>query len=206
MINILGSIPKKVAVAVSGGSDSMAVLDFLSRSNRELLVLHFNHGTAFAPKAEAFVRNYCENRNLRLEVGTVERERASDESKEEYWRNERYAFFSNFLDKKIITCHHLDDAVETWLFTSIHGNPMLIPYSRDNFIRPFLATSKLALTGWCARKEVPFLEDPSNADTSYMRNLIRHKLMENVLTINPGINKVIKKKVKHMFENSIDII
>jgi tRNA(Ile)-lysidine synthase len=206
MINVLGSIPKKVAVAVSGGSDSMAVLDFLGRSNRDLLVLHFNHGTAFAPEAEAFVKNYCENRGIPLEVGTVARERASDESKEEYWRNERYAFFSNFLDRKIITCHHLDDAVETWLFTSIHGNPMLIPYSRDNFIRPFLTTRKVALSGWCNRKEVPFLEDPSNTDVAYMRNLIRHKLMENVLTINPGIHKVVKKKVKLMFENSIDII
>jgi len=206
MINVLGSIPKKVAVAVSGGSDSMAVLDFLSRSDRDLLVLHFNHGTAFAPKAESFVKNYCEHRGIPLEIGKVTRERASDESKEEYWRNERYAFFSNFLDRKIITCHHLDDAVETWLFTSIHGNPMLIPYSRDNFVRPFLTTSKSALNDWCNRKEVPFLEDPSNTDVAYMRNLIRHKLMENVLMINPGIHKVVKKKVKLMFENSIDII
>lgn len=206
MINVLGSIPKKVAVAVSGGSDSMAVLDFLSRSNRDLLVLHFNHGTPFSSKAEAFVKSHCINSGIRFEIGAITRERASGESREEYWRNERYAFFSNFLDRKIITCHHLDDAVETWLFTSIHGNPMLIPYSRDNFIRPFLATSKLDLNGWCARKEVPYLEDPSNTDVAYMRNLIRHKLMENVLTINPGIHKVIKKKVKLMFENSIDII
>jgi len=206
MINVLGSIPKKVAIAVSGGSDSMAVLDFISKSNRDLLVLHFNHGTPFSSKAETFVRSFCESRGIQLEVGAVTREKASGESKEEYWRNERYAFFSNFLDRKIITCHHLDDAVETWLFTSIHGNPMLIPYSRDNFIRPFLATRKLTLTDWCSRKDVPYLEDPSNTDVAYMRNLIRHKLMENVLTINPGIHKVVKKKVKLMFENSIDII
>lgn len=206
MINVLGSIPKKVAVAVSGGADSMAALDFLSRSNRDLLVLHFNHGTPFSSEAEAFVKSYCKNRDIRLEAGAISRERSSDESREEYWRNERYAFFSNFLDRKIITCHHLDDAVETWLFTSIHGNPMLIPYSRDNFIRPFLTTRKAALTGWCARKGVPFLEDPSNTDVAYMRNLIRHELMKTVLTINPGIHKVVKKKVKLMFENSIDII
>ena len=184
----------------------MAVLDFLSRSNRDLLALHFNHGTPFSYEAEEFVRNYCENRDIQLEVGAITRERSSSESKEEYWRNERYAFFSNFLDRKIITCHHLDDAVETWLFTSIHGNPMLIPYSRDNFIRPFLTTSKADLNSWCFRKEVPFLEDPSNTDTSYMRNLIRHKLMKNVLDVNPGIHKVIKKKVKLMFEDSMDII
>jgi len=206
MINVLGSIPKKVSVAVSGGSDSMAVLDFLSRSNRSLTALYFNHGTAFSEEAESFVKDYCKDNNICLEIGKVTRERACSESKEEYWRNERYAFFSNFLDKKIITCHHLDDAVETWLFTAIHGTPRLIPYSRDNFIRPFLATRKAALSSWCERKGVPYLEDPSNTDTAYMRNLIRHELMTSVMTVNPGIHKVIKKKVKLMFENSIDII
>lgn len=206
MISVLGSIPNKVAVAVSGGADSMAVLNFLSRSNRDVKALYFNHGTDFSEKAELFVSNYCHENSIKLEVGRVTRDRYNDESKEEFWRNERYSFFSNFLDRKIITCHHLDDAVETWLFTSIHGTPRTIPYKRDHFIRPFLITRKSDLVSWCIRKEVPFLEDPSNADTSYMRNYIRHTLMPNVLSINPGIHKVIKKKIKNSFENSIDII
>lgn len=206
MINVLGSIPNKVAVAVSGGSDSMAVLDFLSRSNRELLVLYFNHGTEFSNDAEVFVKNYCENREIKLEVGRTTRNRYKSESQEEYWRNERYGFFSNFLDRKIITCHHLNDAIETWLFTSIHGNPRLIPYSRENFIRPFLSTEKSVLSLWCERKGVPYLEDPSNSDLSYMRNLIRHELMKSVLKVNPGIKKVIRKKVNLMYKETVDRI
>ena len=206
MINVLGSIPQKVYVAVSGGADSMAVLDFLNRSKREVSALYFNHGTEFSNKAEAFVKEYCNKSKVPLYMGSISRPKKREESLEEYWRNERYSFFSCFPDQKIITCHHLDDAVETWLFTSIHGNPDLIPYARDNFIRPFLTTKKDDLLNWCDRKDVPFLEDPSNSDVSFMRNFIRHDLLKSVLTINPGIQKVVKKKVKTMFENSVDII
>tara|TARA_Y100001970_G_C13988086_1_gene726727 strand:- start:300 stop:920 length:621 start_codon:yes stop_codon:yes gene_type:complete len=206
MINVLGNIPKRVAVAVSGGADSMAALSFIHRSGRDIIALYFNHGTCFSSKAEEFVSKYCDKNNIPLHIGSISRDKKPDESQEEYWRNERYNFFSGFSDRKIITCHHLDDAVETWLFTSIHGNPNLIPYSRGNFIRPFLTTKKRDLLNWCERKEIPYLDDPSNLDTSYMRNFIRHELMKNVLTINPGIDKVVKKKVKLMFQNSVDTV
>ena len=58
MIRVTGKIPRRVAVAVSGGIDSMAALDFLRRSH-EVVVLHYNHGTPYAPKAESLVRAYC---------------------------------------------------------------------------------------------------------------------------------------------------
>ena len=89
----------------------------------------------------------------------------------------------------------LEDVVENWIFTSMNGNPFLIPHARDQFIRPFLTTEKSALTLWCVRKGVPTIDDPSNDDTKYRRNYIRHKMMPHVLTINPGIRKTIKKKI-----------
>ena len=206
MIKLLGSVPKKVYIALSGGADSMAALDFLSRSNRDIVALYFNHGTKFSYEAESFVKDYCKEKNISLKIGQISREKLGCESTEEYWRNERYRFFSKFNDRKIITCHHLDDSVETWLFTSLHGNPNLIPYSRDNFIRPFLTTEKNTLLEWCSRKSVPYLEDPSNSDTSYMRNFIRHELMKNALIVNPGIQKVIRRKVMHSYKNFIDTL
>jgi tRNA(Ile)-lysidine synthase len=206
MIKLLGNIPQRVAIAVSGGPDSMAVLDFLSRSKRDILVLYFNHGTEHATDAEHLVLDYCRLKDTPCAIGNISRDKYKNESQEEYWRNERYSFFSNYYDYKIITCHHLDDAVETWIFTSLNGNPMLIPYKRDNFLRPLLTTRKSDLITWCHRKGVPYIADPSNNDTSYMRNFIRHILLPNALTVNPGLHKVVKKKVLEEYNKTMDII
>ena len=206
MIKLLGNVPNKIAVAVSGGPDSMAALNFFERGKREILVLHFNHGSNHSKDAEHLVADYCGIRNIPCAIGGISRDKHRNESQEEYWRNERYAFFSNYYDYKIITCHHLDDAVETWVFTSLHGNPMLIPYKRDNFIRPFLTTRKDDFTSWCKRKGVPYVVDPSNNDTAYMRNFIRHTLLPNALTVNPGLHKVVKKKVLEQYNKTVDVI
>jgi tRNA(Ile)-lysidine synthase len=206
MIKLLGSIPNKIAIAASGGPDSMATLDFLSRSKRDILALHFNHGTKHAYKAERLVADYCEDKDIPCVIGNISRDKYKSESQEEYWRNERYAFFSNYYDYKIITCHHLDDAVETWIFTSLNGTSMLIPYKRDNFLRPLLSTRKSRLVSWCDRKKVPYIVDPSNSDTKYMRNFIRHVLLPNALIVNPGLYKVVRKKVLKAYNETMDII
>ena len=194
MISIHQKIPNSVAIAVSGGIDSMAVLDFLRRS-REVVALHYNHATEYAPKAESLVREYCEKHSIPLIVGYLREEMPSGVSKEMWWREHRYSFFKEATDKTIITAHHLEDVVEGWVFSSMHGNPFLIPSQRDNFVRPFLTTEKNDFISWCENKGVPFIEDPSNKDTKYMRNYIRNVMMENVLHINPGIKKTIKKKI-----------
>ena len=194
MIHITGKIPRQVAVAVSGGIDSMASLDFLRRAH-DVVVLHYNHGTPYAPKAEALVRAYCIEHKLTIVLGRCEEEMPAGVSKEAWWRDRRYEFFTEATDLPIITAHHLDDQVETYLFTALNGNPFLIPHKRDQFIRPFITTEKRDFTMWCVRKGVPTIDDPSNEDTKYRRNYIRHTLMPHVLNINPGIKKVIRKKV-----------
>jgi tRNA(Ile)-lysidine synthase len=213
MIKVLGSIPKKIAIAVSGGPDSMAAIDFLSNhTRRDITALHFNHGTAHAKDAEEFVREFCLERGVPLVVGRVQRPIEARESREAYWRSERYGWFEEWHHGEyispipIITCHHLDDAVETWIFTSLHGNSMLIPYKRDNFIRPFLSTRKDTLVDWCDKKNVPYIVDPSNDDTSYMRNYIRHTLLPNALNVNPGLHKVVKKKVLEQYNKTVAVI
>mgnify|MGYP005649568029 FL=1 len=194
MIHITGKIPRQVAIAVSGGIDSMASLDFLRRAH-DVVVLHYNHGTPYAPKAEALVRAYCIEHKLTIVLGRCEEEMPAGVSKEAWWRDRRYEFFTEATDLPIITAHHLDDQVETYLFTALNGNPFLIPHKRDQFIRPFITTEKTDFTLWCVRKGVPTIDDPSNEDTKYRRNYIRHTLMPHVLNINPGIKKVIRKKV-----------
>jgi len=199
MITLLGRIPDDIAVAVSGGADSMAALDFLyNGGKRNVTILHFNHGTDHAYEAEEFVRAYAEEKGFLLFVGSLTREINPGESKECFWREQRYAFFDWFASREnipIITCHHLDDLVETWIFTSLHGTPRLIPKCRGSFVRPFLSTRKSELLAWCDRRSVPYVNDPSNLDTSYMRNYIRHVLVPKALLVNPGLHKVLRKKI-----------
>ncbi len=227
MIRLLGSIPKTVAVAVSGGSDSMAALDFLTNNtSRRVIALHFNHGTVHGSEAEEFVRTHCQKAKIPLVTGSLSRTIKKGESKEAFWRSERYGFFNSwlvdgrisfdqplsqshletFFKAPIITCHHLDDAVETWVFTSLNGKSRLIPHKRDQFIRPFLTTRKGDLDSWCERRNVPFIADPSNDDTSYMRNFIRHELIPKALHVNPGLHKVVRKKIELSYKNNVDII
>lgn len=200
MIRMSMKLPEKIAIAVSGGADSMAVLDFLSR-NKDISVLHFNHGTPSSAQAEGVVTDYCEEKNIPLLVGRLKGSVPAGVSKEEFWRDKRYNFFDRFSQtpgyshRPIITCHHLDDLVETWLFTSFHGDPKLIPSQRGRYLRPFLITRKAIFEDWCDRKSVPHIVDPSNEDQSFMRNYIRHELVPKALRVNPGIHKVLRKKV-----------
>ena len=200
MIKLTVKLPERVAVAVSGGADSMAALDFLSRK-REVFALHYNHGTDHASEAQKIVEHFCEKRDIHLLVSSLQDEVPSGMSKEDFWRKSRYDFFETvgmtpvYREIPVITCHHLDDLIETWLFTSIHGEPRLIPTKRGRYLRPFLSTRKSIFEDWCDRKDVPYINDPSNADLSFMRNFIRHELVPKALRVNPGLPKVLRKKV-----------
>jgi len=198
MIRSATKIPINIAIAVSGGPDSMAALDFIRRGRKKITVLHYNHNTPFSNSAENIVATYCEKYSIELKLGKLLSEPNRGDSLENFWRVERYKFFDSATDLPVITCHHLDDAVENWIFTSFHGNPMMIPLKRDQFLRPFLLTTKDSLLEWCDRKDVPYIHDPSNNDISFMRNFIRHEIISRVKFVNPGINKVIKKKIFEM--------
>ena len=198
MIKIQGKIPRQVMIAVSGGVDSMAALDFLRR-NHEVEVYYFNHGTEYGERAEDLVRRYIMKYDLPFQIrGIAQGTKPKRMSKEEWWREERYKWIDMFSQHHlpVITCHHLDDCVETWVWSSMHGTGKIIPYSRNNVIRPFRQTRKRDFELWAAMHNVPYLEDDSNADTCYTRNYIRHEMMPHVLRVNPGIHKTIKKKVE----------
>jgi tRNA(Ile)-lysidine synthetase-like protein len=177
----------------------MAALDFLSRKH-DVTAAFFDHGTPTSAKSLSFLKRYCEKTSINLVDGAVMRSRKKDESVEEYWRSERYKFL-DALDAPVVTAHHLDDAVETWVWASMHGQPKLPEIYRNNVIRPFLGTLKQDLVDWCIRKNVPWYEDMSNTDTKYMRNYIRHEAMPVIQKINPGIQKTIKKKLLNKLDS-----
>ncbi len=192
MIKINGNLGNKVYLACSGGVDSMAILDFLRKGNKEVVVCYFDHGTKHSHEVFLKLKDYCYKEKIGMICGKSSREKDSGESLEEYWRNIRYDFLHS-IDGDVITCHHLDDVVETYLFTTFHGMTKLISYRNRNVIRPFLETRKKDFIKWCLDKNVPYWDDESNKDTRFARNRIRHNIMPEVIKVNPGIHKVVRK-------------
>jgi tRNA(Ile)-lysidine synthase len=192
MIHIVGEVPREITVACSGGADSMAVLDFLRRSHK-VTAAYFNHGSSHAIEAEELVRQYCLEHDLECVRGFIQQPKDKKLSLEEFWRNERYRFFSTL--GEVVTGHNLGDVVEWWLMSSAHGEAKLIPFRNKNVFRPFLTTTKEEFETWCQRKSVPFIEDPSNQDQKFARNLMRKKIVPLMKIVNPGIEKVLKKKL-----------
>lgn len=193
MIKLLGKLPEDPVIALSGGVDSMAVADFVSRS-RSVRCAFFHHGTAVSEAAGKVVEGYCKQRGWKLIKGHISKDRPSGISPEEHWRNERYAFLDR-LDSDVITAHHLDDCVETYLWSTMHGTAKVIPYRRNRVIRPFLLTPKQELVSWAVRNSVSWIDDYTNKDTKYMRNYVREHIVPHAFKVNPGLYKVVAKKV-----------
>jgi tRNA(Ile)-lysidine synthase len=195
MIRIIGKIPPTVMVACSGGIDSMVFTHFLLQGRRKVNLAYFNHDTQHSYKAQTFVENYANDNKLNLVIGRVQG-RKGKRSLEEFWRDERYDFLQRTSSNYTITCHHLDDCVETWLMSSFHGQSKLIPFRRNyNIFRPFLMTSKKSIKQYAEKKQLKWSEDPSNQKTNFMRNHVRYNIIPQVLKVNPGIRNTIRKKL-----------
>ena len=207
MIRILGNIPNDVTVACSGGPDSMAIVDFLRKGRKNVTVAYFDHGTAHGSQAREFIVDWCKKSKVPVITGSIFSSKPIEKSLEEHWRDETYWWLICILSD-IITGHHLDDCLEWYLVTSLHGNGRLIPYKRGNVIRPFLTTPKSSFVKWCDKNKVEYLNDPGNYDEKFMRPIVRHTIVPACLKVNPGLRKVIKKKVKkdykEKWENRID--
>jgi len=199
MLKILGKIPScHFHIACSGGPDSMTLVDYIRHWPKNSFdILHFNHGTKYCDEAESFVKEYCEKKNIKCYVGYINGKKPKNQSTEEFWRIQRYNFLSMFSSEPILMAHHLNDVIETWVMTSMCGNPKLIPYNnkRYNIFRPFLCVPKSQIEDWIVRHNLSYVTDGSNFDLKIKRNYVRHKIMEHIYHINPGIEKTIKKLV-----------
>jgi tRNA(Ile)-lysidine synthase len=195
MIHIQGKIPNTVYLAISGGVDSMAILSFLLQGKKNVTLLYYNHNTPYGNICQTFLEDYSKEHSLKLFSDKLLTTKSKNTSQEDFWRINRYNFLNQFQDAPVITCHHLDDVIETYIFTSLRGNSKLIPYSRDNFIRPFLLTRKQELIKWAQNHKTPWKDDPTNIETHHSRNYIRHNIVHHALHINPGLYKTISKKL-----------
>ena len=197
-VTLLGKIPSSFYLACSGGSDSMGAFHFFHRARKNFEVLFFHHGTLFSDESQKLVEQVCKEKKVPFHVGRLRGTYPSGESLEAFWREERLAFFRTF--STVLTAHHLDDQVETWVWSSLHGNPRTIPYRSWNIIHPFLLTPKKNLRSICIRAGIPFLEDPLNKDVSFVRARIRERMMGDILAINPGIYRTLMSITRSRFD------
>lgn len=201
-LSVLKSLPKdKIGVAVSGGIDSMSALHFLNKRHN-VVVLHYVHSESEKALEECqFVKEYCDKHDIQHIITYQKDTRPPDTSKEEHWRNGRYEFFKEF-DFPIVTGHTLDDAVEWYLFSSFHGQGKFMEYSHGNIVRPFLATTKKKIIDYAEEYGVEFIHDVTNDDPEFAsRNRIRNIILPEVLKVNPGIYKVVKKRILEKIKN-----
>lgn len=200
----------RVMVAVSGGADSICLLNILldlkDKLGITLLVAHFNHRLRGEESDgdEKFVREFCVERGIECIIGRAEKEnkyKSEDEA-----RKARYAFFENLLEgdkaDKIALAHNLNDQAETVLLRLIRGSGFrglkAIPSLRQKFCRPLLSISRSEIENYLKKRHITFQTDSSNADTVFARNFIRHEILPKITRLNPNIVETLGNSAKNI--------
>ena len=195
--------PGPLVVAVSGGTDSVALLLLLNSLAPELgLDLHvalFDH--RLRPRASAkdaaFVADLAQSHGATIRIGRAERVPKSEDEAREL----RYAFLRRAAHetgaKLIATGHTRDDQAETVLLHATRGSGLAglagMRPKRDDIVRPLLAIGRAETVAVCADAKVAPREDTSNRDLKYARNRIRHTVLPELERINPQVRAALAR-------------
>jgi tRNA(Ile)-lysidine synthase len=175
--------PGKYVVAVSGGVDSMVLLDMLrAQPGVELVVAHFDHGIRPDSAADRkFVQEVASSRDLPFMY--EEGELGADAS-EAVARAARYGFLRRVRKEQgartIVIAHHQDDVLETAVLNLLRGTGrkgLASLGSNGEIVRPLLDTPKQALLEYARKHQLEWREDPTNTDERYLRNYVRQKII-----------------------------
>lgn len=178
----------KYVLAVSGGVDSMVLLDLLSNlPGVEIIAAHFDHGIRpDSAEDEKFVEQAANNYGL---VYETHRANLSPDSSEEKARDARYEFLEKVKAKyktdAVITAHHQDDLIETALINILRGTGpkgLIAMASNPDILRPLLGVTKKEILGYAKTKSLRWHEDPTNASPDYLRNYIRQNVIPKLNT------------------------
>ncbi len=195
-------------IALSGGLDSMVLLELASRClpAEQLTVLHVNHQLqAEADEWQVFCARQVERRGLRFIAESVSLKEGSVETAA---RHARYAVFERQLSPGagVLLAHHGDDQAETLLFRLFRGAgvrgmaamPRQRLLGRGIVFRPLLGVSRLQLAGWARKEGLSWVEDPSNADTQYDRNFLRQQVIPLLTKRWPGLSQRLQVTANHL--------
>ncbi|ANA40233.1 tRNA(Ile)-lysidine synthetase [Geobacter anodireducens] len=194
----------RVVVAVSGGADSVALLDILTALKElrlELVVAHLNHELRGAESdederfagqcAQAYALPFV-SRGEQVKA-MAERERLS---LEDAGRRARYAFFDDVAAawgaRTVALAHHADDQAETLLMRLVRGaggpglSAMRPVRAGGNYVRPLLVLDRQEIEAYLDERGLAFRQDRTNTDVAFLRNRIRHELVPYLDRLNPG--------------------
>ncbi len=201
--HLLSGMPKDtpILLALSGGADSRALLHMLLSYGAPLAVAHVEHGI----RGESSLRDlkFCETLAkeasipfyaLQTDVPTLAKQ--NHMGLEEQARAERYRFFEKIMREQNIpilaTAHNATDNAETFLFRMARGTGLAglsgiaptRPFGNGVLIRPLLRATKEEILTYCEKNALAFVTDETNADISYARNRIRHRLLPEMTALN----------------------
>lgn len=165
-------------VAVSGGVDSVVLLDMMSKtSNDTLIVAHFDHGIRDDSHEDAiFVGELATQYGYRFET---KREELGKQTSEAVARARRYEFLQSLAKKynaRIVTAHHLDDLVETVAINITRGTGWRgLAVFHPTIVRPLIDTSKQELMEYATSNGLTWREDSTNSSDAYLRNRVRSR-------------------------------
>ncbi len=188
---------KKLLLATSGGLDSMVMVDLFRKLSFEIAIAHCNFQLRGLESFEDqnFVQNYAEANEIKLFVTQFDTEAFAKDYKlsiQVAARELRYNWFYELLETEkfdyVLTAHHADDNLETFLINLVRGTGLEgltgIPAQNENVIRPLLLFSRQEIEQYAKENNIDWREDSSNASDKYLRNKIRHNLVPILKELN----------------------
>jgi tRNA(Ile)-lysidine synthase len=189
---------KKLLLAVSGGLDSMVLLHLFQELKCDIAIAHCNFQLRGVESFgdQKFVQDYAEANDIPVFVTQFDTEAFAKDYKlstQVAARELRYNWFYELLETEkfdyILTAHHADDNLETFLINLTRGTGLEgltgIPVQNDRVIRPLLFLSRQEIENYAKANDIQWREDSSNASDKYVRNKIRHHLIPVLKELNP---------------------
>ncbi len=181
----------RVVLAISGGLDSMVLLKSASRTDADIMVATFDHGTGvFAEKAARKVAARAAALGFPCVIGRA----AKMPARESDWRTARLAFLRDVSRREgrvIASAHNRDDQVETVFMRILReAGPRGLSglFADSDILRPLLDLSRSELGEYVNIETLEYIEDPTNADRAHMRNRVRHDLLPALRRVRPEID------------------
>jgi tRNA(Ile)-lysidine synthase len=190
---------KKVLLATSGGKDSMVMVHLLQHLDYEIGIAHCNFQLRGIESFDDqyFVKQYAVANNIPVFITQFDTKAFSEDYKistQVAARELRYNWFYELLETEkydyILTAHHADDNLETFLINLSRGTGLEgligIPEQNEKVVRPLLAFSQKEIEDYASVNGIQWREDSSNASDKYLRNKIRHHVVPLLKELNPN--------------------